>query len=157
MANESEQAKQVSIGKVYLKAISLRSPRAPEVFMTGTDIARQLNVRSTHAVIDAERVEVTLNLGAKGVVGDDTVFLVEVAQAGIFVITGYSDIERVEILGRICPEQLFPFARIAIADATRRGGFPSAIVNPLNFDALFARNMQERAAQRSSSQDSERR
>jgi preprotein translocase subunit SecB len=51
------------------------------------------------------------------------------------------------LLGSYCPGTLYPYAREAIADATSKGGFPQLLLQPLNFDAMYAQNMQERAVQ----------
>jgi preprotein translocase subunit SecB len=139
--------KQVTIERLYLKEFSFDSPRAPEVFTGNLNPEKLLNIQSTHSAIDPERVEVTLTLAVKTIVHQETLYQVQVIQAGVFRITGYTPAERVEIVGRVCPETLFPFARKIIAGAVRKGGFPEILLRPLDFDALFAQNMRERAGQ----------
>ena len=72
-------------------------------------------------------------------------FLVEVAQAGIFLIQGYTPEEMQFLIGSFCPNTLYPFAREAIADLITKGGFPPLLLQPLNFDAIYAQALQERA------------
>jgi preprotein translocase subunit SecB len=68
---------------------------------------------------------------------DRTVFLVEVKQAGLFQITGFSDADRSRLLGAQCPSVLFPFAREAIADLVQKGGLPQLVLQPINFEAVY--------------------
>lgn len=139
--------RRVSLERLYLKQLSFVSPKTPEVFVNDVEVERLLNIRSTNADLGEERVEVTLNVGVKAVAGQETVFQVDVAHAGVFTITGFTPVERLEILGRVCPETLFPFARESIDGAVRRGGFAHVGLRALDFDKLFAQNMRERAAQ----------
>jgi preprotein translocase subunit SecB len=148
MADEQTGAhRRVSIGRIYLKKLSFRSPQAPGAFTVDRKAATLLNLQSTNAEIDAQHVEVLLNVNVKAVTGEDTIFQIEVVQAGVFRITGYTPEERMELLGRVCPEALFPFARKTIDDMARRGGFHEVQLRPLDFHALFAQDMRQRAAQ----------
>lgn len=142
----TEQLRQVTIEATYLKQLAFASPQAPQVFTGSADAENFLNLRSTNAEIDPERVEVTLIVAVKGVAAEETIFNVEVAQAGVFMIKGYTPAERVEILGRVCPEILYPFARSTITSAAAKGGFPNVLPKTLDFDSLFAENMREKAA-----------
>jgi len=45
-----------------------------------------------------------------------------------------------------CPRLLFPFARRIVADATRDGGFPPLMIDPIDFVALYRRRQQEAQA-----------
>ena len=75
---------------------------------------------------------------------DKTLFLVELEQAGVFRIQGYTEEERQMLVGSYCPGTLYPFAREAISDMVTRGGFPQLLLQPINFDALYAQAVQER-------------
>lgn len=151
MADEQAQPeKQLVLRKLYIKDISFESPKAPGIFAANLDAQTLLNIRSDNRAIDAEHVEVTLYLKVKSVVQDeDTVFAIEVAQAGLFAMRGYSGEERFALLGSTCPGTLYPFAREAVADVANKGGFPQLLLQPLDFGALFEQNMRERAAQAS--------
>jgi preprotein translocase subunit SecB len=78
---------------------------------------------------------------------DSTIFLIEIAQSGVFLIDGYSPQERAVLLGTFCPATLYPFAREAISDVVVKGGFPSLLLQPINFDALFAQASKSAAEQ----------
>ena len=73
--------------------------------------------------------------------------LVEVHQAGLFQISGYSKDEFEAIVGTFCPNTLFPYAREAVASVVARGGFPEFLLQPINFDALFAESKKQAQAQ----------
>jgi preprotein translocase subunit SecB len=148
MADEPAQAqnKQLMLQKIYIKDFSFESPRAPEVFTTNPQASTQLNIGSKNNRLDGDHFEVTLTLTIESKSGDDTLFLIEIAQAGIFALTGYTDDERQVLLGTFCPGTLYPFAREAVAEIASKGGFPQLLLQPINFDAVYAQAMQQRQA-----------
>jgi preprotein translocase subunit SecB len=73
--------------------------------------------------------------------------LIEIVQAGVFLVQGYSQQERSMLLGSFCPGTLYPFAREAISDLATKGGFPQLLLQPINFDALYAQAVKEKAEQ----------
>ena len=76
---------------------------------------------------------------------DNTVFLIELHQAGLFHIAGYTQEEFKAIIGSFCPNILFPYARESIATMVTKGGFPEFILQPINFDALYAQGVAQQA------------
>lgn len=148
MAEEQNRAtaqKQLLLQKIYVKDLSFESPKAPNVFTTNVAPQTQLNIRSSAQEIGPGTHEVTLTLTVEAKDKDATLFLIEIAQAGIFQIQGYTPEEHAVLIGSFCPNTLYPFAREAIADVVGKGGFPQLLLQPINFDALFAQAMQERA------------
>lgn len=150
MADEetSVPAKQVSIQKVYVKDFSFESPHAPDVF-TKSDWTPKtnLNLRSMHTALDNDNHEVVLTITVDTKHEDKTLFLVELQQAGIFHLAGYQGEEMATLLGSFCPNILFPYAREAISNVIGKGGFPEFILQPINFDALYAQSRQQLAEQ----------
>jgi preprotein translocase subunit SecB len=150
MADEqkTEDAKRISISKIYLKDFSFESPKAPDVFRS-TEWRPQtdLNLRSNHTDIEGEdalhEVVLTITVDAKD--GDTTLFLVEVQQAGLFAIDGYEEEEFSAIVGSFCPNILFPYAREAVASVVQKGGFPEFVLQPINFDSLYMQSRQQLA------------
>jgi preprotein translocase subunit SecB len=138
--------KQLFLQKIYVKDLSFESPKAPMVFTTNVSPQTQLNVRSSAQQVAPDTQEVTLVITVEAKDKDSTLFIAEVKQSGIFVIQGYTAEEQAVLLGSFCPNTLYPFAREAIADLVTKGGFPPLLLQPLNFDAIFAQAMQERAA-----------
>jgi preprotein translocase subunit SecB len=126
--------------------LSFESPKAPMVFTQNVSPQTQLNVRSSAQQVAPDTQEVTLTITVEAKDKDSTLFLAEVAQSGIFVIQGYSAEEQQILIGSFCPNTLYPFAREAISDLVTKGGFPQLLLQPLNFDAIFAQALQERQA-----------
>lgn len=148
--NQTEDQKQLSISKIYIKDFSFESPKAPEVFRSREwQPQTDLNLRSSHRPIEGEDDlhEVTLTVTVDAKEGESTLFLVELQQAGLFQISGYSDEEFGAIVGSFCPNILFPYARETIANAVQKGGFPEFILQPINFDALYMQSRQQAAQQ----------
>lgn len=143
----AEQEKQISIQKIYMKDFSFESPHAPKVFTRSDwEPKTNLNLRSTHAELGDDNHEVVLTLTVETKHEENTLFLVELHQGGIFNIVGYSGDELATILGSFCPNVLFPYARETIASMVAKGGFPEFLLQPINFDALFAQSLQHTQA-----------
>ena len=138
--------KQLLLQKIYIKDLSFESPKTPDVFATTATPQTQLNIRSGSREVAPDTQEVTLTLTVEAKGEDKTLFLIELVQAGIFLVKGYTEEERQMLTGSYCPGSLYPFAREAIADIVTRGGFPQLLLQPINFDALYAQAMRERAA-----------
>ena len=150
MADENTQAqpqaqntaKQLALQKIYVKDVSFESPKAPGVFGLNASPQTQLNIRSSAQPIAPNVEEVTLTLTVEAKDNETTLFLVELSQAGVFLIQGYTPDERAFLVGSFCPNTLYPFAREAIADVIGKGGFPPLLLQPINFDALYAQSRQ---------------
>ncbi len=84
--------------------------------------------------------------------GEETAFLCEVEQAGIFMIGDMPEQNKAHMLGSFCPNTLFPYARETISNLVNRGTFPPLNLAPVNFDAIFAAYMQKRAQEAQASQ-----
>lgn len=150
MADEQPQSptgKQLLLQKIYVKDLSFESPRAPQVFQTADSPQTQLNIRTSNQDVGGGNIEVTLTLTLESKENGETIFLIELSQSGVFYVEGYPEDERAMLLGSFCPSTLYPFAREAIADIATKGGFPQLLLQPINFDALYAQAAQERGEQ----------
>jgi preprotein translocase subunit SecB len=139
--------RQLVLQKIYIKDLSFESPKSPEIFRTNVTPQTQLNLRTSNRDLGDGNVEVTLTLTIESKDKDATIFLIEIAQAGVFMIEGYSAQERTMLLGSFCPGTLYPFAREAISDVVAKGGFPQLLLQPINFDALYAQASKSAADQ----------
>jgi len=139
--------KQFSIQKVYMRDISFETPNTPQIFQEKWVPETNMQL-GNKAVVLAEGVhEVMLSVTVTAKIGDKTAYLVEVQQCGIFNISGYAPKELSAIVGSVCPNTLFPFAREAVSDLVTRGGFPQLLLTPVNFDALYAEYAQQQRKQ----------
>ncbi|MEL7022530.1 MAG: protein-export chaperone SecB [Pseudomonadota bacterium] len=146
---ESQQpGRKIGLGKIYVKDLSFEAPGAPGVF-TRQDFrpSTNLNLRTSNTKMDEDLYEAVLTLTLDAKFEGETAFLVEIQQAGLFHLKGYSDPELNMILGTFCPNTLFPYAREAISGAVQRGGFPELLLQPIDFDDLYRRSQAEQAQQ----------
>ncbi len=142
-----EQKQNFRIQKVYIKDVSFESPRTPALFIDQADwtpeVNLQINSESRSLNNDLFETVLTLTVTVKSGDGDDnTAYLVEVKHGGLFVVQGFDDEARAGLLGSYCPNILFPFAREVVADLAVKGGFPQLLLEPINFDALYAQHME---------------
>ena len=142
--SDQAQQGQLRITKIYVKDISVETPNSPSVFMNQMQSQPQVDFRiNTNAATIQENLhEVVLGVTVTVKMGDTTAFLVEVQQAGLFQVSGFSNQQLHYMLGSYCPNLLFPFAREAVSDLVTRGGFPPLLLEPVNFDALYAQQVQ---------------
>lgn len=144
MTEQSAPENQFSIQKLYIKDVSFESPSAPEVFsFKNWDPQIELNLNNASKKVAEDVYEVVLSVTATVKNDDKTAFLVEVQQGGLFQLSGFNEQDTKYILGAQCMSILFPYAREAVSDLTNRGGFPPLLLNPVNFDALFAQALQK--------------
>ena len=138
--SETQQNNQpvFSIEKVFVKDLSLEIPNAPQVFLEreAPQVDIQLHHNSTGVEEGVYQTILTVTVTAK--LGEKTMFLVEAAQAGIFVVRNIPAQELEAVLAIACPNILFPYAREVISDTVVRAGFPPVILSPVNFEAIYA-------------------
>lgn len=141
--NQQAQA-QFAIQRIYVKDISFESPNSPTIFQKEWKPEIKLDIDTRSAKLADDVYEVVLSITVTGKVGEDTAFLCEVQQAGIFTISGMPDPQLAHTIGAFCPNLLFPYAREAVGNMVARGSFPQLNLAPVNFDALFASYVQKR-------------
>jgi preprotein translocase subunit SecB len=137
----------LAIQSVYLKDCSYEAPKGPRVEGANWSPQISLDINTTANVIspDVNEVVLTVTVGAKQ--GESTAFLVEVKQAGLFVMRGLSPDDTRRAIGTICPNVLFPYARVAVSNLVTQGGFPNFVLPPVDFNDLFARGLAQQQAQ----------
>ncbi|MCK9258923.1 MAG: protein-export chaperone SecB [Azoarcus sp.] len=135
-----------SIEKVYVKDLSVEVPNAPQIYLERDTPQISVQLRTDGNAVDEGLYEVVLTVTVAAKLGEDrSVFLVEVAQAGVFQIRNIpeGDLEPVMMIG--CPNILFPYAREAVSDAVTRAGFQPVLLAPVNFEALYQSRQQQQA------------
>lgn len=141
---------QFALQKIYIKDLSFESPNSPDVFVDGEasqgEPQIKLNLTNQHIELPGDNCEVVLHASLHATLKDRTLFMVEIDQAGIFLIKGYKEEERKSLIGTYCPSALFPYLRETVSSVIGKGGFPAILLQPINFDALFAQAMREHAA-----------
>lgn len=146
-ANTAETQQQFALQRIYLKDLSYESPLGIKVFQKQWKPQIKLDLNTKHNKIDDNNFEVILTLTVTATQDEETAFLVEIQQAGIFFCKGIDGEALGQVLGAMCPGILFPYAREAIDSLVVRGSFPPLMLAPVNFDALYqqARAQQQQA------------
>ena len=134
------QSPSIQINAQYIKDLSFESPRAPMVLQEEAQPAIEVSVDVKAHRLAEKSFEVVLSASADAKTDSGQVFLVELTYAGVFTLDGVNEQQVAPILLVECPRLLFPFARAIIADATRDGGFPPLMIQPVDFARLFTEN-----------------
>ena len=140
--NAGQTQQQFATHRIYLKDLSFESPMSPKVFSSEWKPAMNVDLNTRSSLIDGDDYEVVLTITVTAKVEDETVFLIEVQQAGVFLVKGVAGDDRRRLLSTVCPNMLFPYAREAIDSVATRGTFPAPMLAPVNFDALFQQALQ---------------
>lgn len=130
----------------YLKDFSYENPGAPAVLVGRGEVPRgQLNLDVRARTIAPMQYEVSLVLGISAQRESETVYIVEIEYAGLFDVTGVPEEHVTPLLMIEAPRTLFPFAREILAKATRDGGYPPVLLNPIDFVAVYREQMLRRS------------
>ena len=142
-----EAAPSFAIEKLYVKDMSLEVPNAPEIFLESESPEIGLQLQTAVTALGEDAFEVTLTTTVTAKLGEEkTVFLVEVAQAGIFRVRNVPEDNLPPLLSIACPNILFPYAREVVSESVMRAGFAPVLLQPVNFEALYAARLQQEAA-----------
>jgi len=143
--NGAPAGAQFTVEKIYVKDVSFEAPNAPQVFNENGQPQLNMNLNQKVGRLDGDLFEVVLGVTLTCTLNDRTVYLAEVAQAGIFGLAGFDDRTLDMMLGTYCPNVLFPYVRQAVSDLITNGGFPPFYMQPINFEALYAEGLRRRA------------
>jgi preprotein translocase subunit SecB len=139
----SEQQQPVfNIEKIYVKDLSVELPNSPQCFLERDAAQIEVQMGSSGTAVGEGTFEVLLKVTVTAKIGDKTQFLVEVAQAGIFVIQNVPEADLEPIVAVACPNILFPYAREAVSDCVTRAGFPPVLLAPVNFEAVYRQRIE---------------
>ena len=134
---------QFMIQRVYIKDLSFETPNSPAVFRDEWEPKLNLDLHTSHTLLEDNVYEVVLDVTATVNNKDQVAFIAEVKQAGIFTIEGAPGDQLGHLLGSFCPNILFPYAREAVSDVVIKASFPQLVLAPVNFDALFMQQQEE--------------
>jgi len=121
---------------VYLKDCSYEAPSGPRADANWQPNIN-LDLSTTSSPIEGELREVVLTVTVSAKQGEKTLFLVEVKQAGAFLMQNLSEDDAKRAIASVCPGVLFPYARSMVSQLVSQGGFPQLLLPPVNFDALY--------------------
>mgnify|MGYP006356131901 FL=1 len=135
------------IEKLYVKDLSVEVPNAPEIFLEREAPQVEIQLNTGGRAVGDGVYEVVLTVTVTAKMGENTVFLVEVGQAGIFRIQNVPEEQLEPLIAVACPNILFPYAREAVSDAVSRAGFQPIVLQPVNFESMYMQRLQQKEAQ----------
>lgn len=141
------QEASLSIQKIYVKDSSFEIPGAPAIFQETAQPQVQLNLSQKVSNFADNLYEVLLTVTVTCKIGEKTAYLAEVQQAGVFGLVGFPAADLQAVLATYCPHTLYPYARTAISDMILAGGFPPFVLQPINFEQMYAERMRSRNEQ----------
>ena len=148
-ANQPENdLQQFIIQRLYIKNSSFETTQTPAIFQKKWEPELNLELNTNHTELEANTYEVTLTVTATVKNKEETAFLVEVQQAGVFTVNGPDAEQLNHILGSFCPSILFPYVRETVSSLVTKGSFPPLVLSPINFDDLYMQKMQAQQEQK---------
>lgn len=148
-APAENQGPTMSLQKIYTKDVSFEAPNAPHVFNEQGQPDIKLNMNQKVNKLDDTTFEVSLTATVTCTVNEKTAYLVEVCSAGVFGMQNFDDQALHQTLGVYCPNVIFPYVRQQVSDMVLAGGFQPLLLQPVNFEQMYAQQMrqaQEQAA-----------
>ena len=150
MAEAAPVPPHLGIERVYLRDVSFESPKAPGVFTEPWRPKVQVDINARNKHIEGDRFEVVLTITLEARLGDAVAMVVELQQAGVFRLEGMEDAAlREQVLAATCPTILFPYARETLDSLVVKGTLPPFMLEPMNFDALYAEAKRQHQARQS--------
>jgi preprotein translocase subunit SecB len=141
MSNEA----QFSIQRIYIKDSSFESPLSPKVFTGEWKPGLKVDLNNRVNKLEGDNVEVVLTVTVTAELAGETAFLVEVQQAGLFLLKGLTEAQFEQAINVLAPTTLFPYIREALDSMVIKGGFPAVGLQPVNFEALYKQKMEQKA------------
>jgi preprotein translocase subunit SecB len=144
-SQENTAGPNFSVQRLYLKDLSFETPQGPAAFQKQwkPKVSQDLSTKS--AKIDDNSYEVALRITVTVKDEEETIYLIEVEQAGLFTIQGIEGQQLAQVLNVTCATMLLPYAREAIDSTLIKGSFPPLMIPPINFESLFSSAMKQSA------------
>lgn len=152
-AGQEAEAPGMKILAQYIKDLSFENPNAPHSLQPQAQPKLDVNVNVNATPYNDNQFEVVLSLSATASNEKTTLFAVELVYAGMMRVSGVPQEHLHPFVLIECPRMLFPFARNILADATRNGGFPPLMLDPIDFAALYRQNLANVQAQAAAQQN----
>ena len=144
---DAKNLPQAAIQRIYVKDISFEAPNLPEMFSVEYKPQINMEINSKSRQVADDNYEVMLTVTLKAEQDEKTIFLVEVQQAGIFLLKNINQEQLQHALSVMGPETLYPYIRETIASLIGKTGLPAIQIAPVNFQALFMQKLQQAQAE----------
>ena len=141
-----------TVHNIYVKDVSFEAPNSPHIFTLDWNPKLEFDLEMGRVALENDLYEVTMAITVTVNVSSSkdteqksepqTAFIVEIKQAGIFLLQGIDDAKQLDyILSTTAPTILFPYAREAVSNLVTKGGFPQLIIPPMNFEAMYQQHL----------------
>ena len=140
--SDEDTAPQFSLQRIYVRDLSFEAPKSPAIFRQQWEPSVALDLNTRQKPLEGDFFEVVLTLSVTVKNAEEVAFIAEVQQAGIFLIKNLDQASMSHTLGAFCPNLLFPYARETLDSLVVRGSVPALMLAPVNFDALYAQELQ---------------
>ena len=139
----ADTLQQLIVNAQYIKDFSFENPRAPQsLFQQSGPPEVEINVDVKARNLNPDNYEVVLSVNSTARSGGEPVFIVELEYAAVVTVRNTPEAALPAMILVETPRIIFPFARAIIANATRDGGFPPLMINPIDFAELLRRQQQ---------------
>ena len=146
-ATQPAEGPRVGLIAQYVKDLSFENPNAPQSLTAAGAPEIQVSVNTQTRRMDPERFETIIKIEITARQENSTMFMLEVSYGGLFALENVPEEQLAPICMIECPRQLFPFVRRVVSDATRDGGFPPLMLDPVDFSALYRAELEKRQAE----------
>ncbi len=149
--NQEQPQQQFALQRIYVKDLSFEAPLGAEAFKQQWRPKINLDLNTRHKKLADNNFEVVLTMTVTAKQEEEAAFLIEIQQAGVFFCKGLEDAALHQVLGSVCPNILFPYARETIDNVVVKGSFPALMLAPVNFDALYQQALAQQQQKKESS------
>ena len=153
--NANQNQPQFALQRIYVKDLSFESPNAPDMFQQQWKPSVNMDLNTSHNKISETQYEVVLSITLTAKVEEKVAYIVEIQQAGVFLLNGFPEKQVPPMLGAYCPNLLFPYARETIDNIVTKGSFPALMLAPVNFDAIFSQAVKRKQQEQEQQQGAE--
>ena len=147
--------REFEIRRIYLKDLSFEAPHLPEIFGLAWDPKVSMDLETNSRKVSEGLYEVVLRVTLTVKLKEQVAFLVELKQAGVFTLKGFSSEQLGLMLGSFCPNIIFPYIRELVSETICRSGLPPLYLAPINFDALYQEQLARRTGDSSGKSNGE--
>lgn len=149
MAEENQQTQQAPKFQIvgqYIKDLSFENPQAPKSLLQSEQKPKiDVNIDLNANKLRDDLYEVVFSVNVKASREETALFVIDLHYAGLFNIQNVPEKVLPQVLFVDCPFMLFPYLRRIVSDATRDGGFPPLMLEPIDFLGLFKKRLTEEA------------
>ena len=137
MSEENQTGGQIGINQIFLKDCSFEAPNTPEVFFAKGERSFEQMVEISHRELPENMHEVVLTVTLTAKIGETVAWIIEINQAGVFAIEGYTGEDFQQIVQIVCPTQLYPYVRETAAGLIAKSGFPPMTLDFFSFEQMY--------------------